>query len=43
MDLRRDKEDPQEQEVPTEEDQQGSILATPASLATKEDQAIEDR
>jgi len=43
VDLRRDKEDPQEQEVPTEEDQQGSILATPASLATKEDQAIEDR
>jgi len=39
----RDKEDLQEQGVRTEEDPQGSIQATPASLATKEDQAIEDR
>jgi len=35
--------DLQEQGVRTEVDPQGSIQATPASLATKEDQAIEDR
>ena len=43
MDLRRDKVDPQGQGDLMEEDPQGSIQATPASLDTKEDQATEAR